>query len=126
MGAAKIDHKIMPIVKAMNKTGYMETVSSCEGHLNDEIYDLPYIRFFCKAGEVDTLAAVLNRVYKEFEQGYIMLHVIFDEEAGVCQRDAPGGYLCLQLNFCLYDHAKMEDKLALFKITAREFNKSIT
>ena len=125
MGADKIDHNIKTLVEAMNRTGYIETVSSCEGHYKDEIYDIPYIKFFCKASCIDDLSVILNKVYKKFDKGYLMLHVIFDEEIGVCQLHAPKGYLCLQINFCLHDPEKTEDKLELFKIIGREFMQAI-
>lgn len=121
MGAENLDLNIRPIVEAMNKTGYIETIASCEGHKGDDIYDSPYIKFFCKAGCIDALATILNNVYGKFDKGYLMLHVIFDAEIAVCQRDAPRGYLCLQINFCLYDPEKIEDKLEVFKIIEREF-----
>ena len=121
MGIDEVDHNIKPIIEAMNKTGYIETISSCEGHNEDEIYDIPYVKFFCKANCINALSIILNKVYRKFDKGYLMLHIIFDEEIAVCQLDAPTGYLCLQINFCLYAPAKIEDKLEVFKIVEREF-----
>lgn len=117
----ELDHNIKPVVEAMNTTGYIETVASCEGHQDHEIYDIPYIKFFCKADRINDLALILNNVYKKFDKGYLMLHVIFDEEIAVCQRDAPWGYLCLQINICLYDQEKTADKMELFKLMETEF-----
>ncbi len=121
MEANKIDQNIKPILDAMNKTGYIETIASCEGHNGDEIYNIPYVKFFCRASSIDALSVILNKVYRKFDKGYLMLHVIFDEEIAVCQLDAPRGYLCLQINFCLYDPEKTEDKFELFKIIEKEF-----
>lgn len=121
MELERVDHNIKSLVEAMNKTGYIETIASCEGHNDHEIYDIPYIKFFCRAGSINALSFVLNKVYRRFDKGYLMLHIIFDEEVAVCQHHAPTGYLCLQINFCLYDPEKTEDKLELFQIMEQEF-----
>ena len=108
----------------MNRTAYLETISSCEGHIKHEIYDIPYIKFFCKASGINALSDILNKVYRKFDKGYLMLHIIFDEEFDVCQRDAPEGYLCLQINVCLYKPENMEDKLTVFRLMEKEFRQA--
>lgn len=124
MEAGKIDHNIGPVVDAMNETGYIETIASCEGHIDHEIYNSPYVKFFCSTSGINALSGILNKVYRKFDEGYLILHIIFDEEINVCQHDAPKGYLCLQINFCLYAPENMEDKLTLFKLIEKEFRQA--
>ena len=54
---APLDPAIAPLCEAMNRTGHMRTIESCEGHPGRGDNDGPYIVFHCPNPSVATVWA---------------------------------------------------------------------
>lgn len=65
-----VDLKIKVLVDAMNETGRIETIGSCEGHRSDALKS-PYVHFRC---DVET-AAEISRTLRAVGQTGILSHV---------------------------------------------------
>lgn len=107
-----IDVQIEPLIKAMNSTGWMRTVSCCQGHPDSEHFDAAYVSFFCKATKVTRLCSILNTVEPECFTVFDYLSVVYSEEIYSSQSDADPGWISLFLRFASTDE---DSKLAAFK-----------
>lgn len=93
---AFIDPLIEPLIKVMNSSNWIKTVSSCEGHEDKR----PYIAFYCKADKINLLARILDNVEHEFFPGIIFdCCLVHDSEVHDHQGQAPPGWISLQLKF---------------------------
>jgi len=118
----KIDAGILPLINAMNSTGWMETISCCEGYPGAKFFHNPYIAFFCKTEKIDTLSKILNKAinsFKQYETPYLDLGIAFYDDVNGCQADAPKGYISLSLDIGI----EPELKLILFKRLTTRFVK---
>jgi hypothetical protein len=112
-----IDPGIKDLIESMNKTGYLQTVCSCEGHQDRD--EEPFVSFVCRATEINRLCKVLNEAEQVAEeQGLVftfMLAIVYDKDIINCQDSIPEGYLSLDLQFDTDDDI-WEIKGQIFKI----------
>lgn len=98
---SEIDKNILPLIKAMNGTGWIRTVSSCEGHLGAERFQRPYIAFYCKASKMKTLCRILNATSDAFDDDddsvWLELEIVWNGEIHGCQEETPRGWIALNL-----------------------------
>lgn len=105
----KIDKQILPLIVAMNSTGWIETFSSCQGHpkakgQERKCFPKPYIAFYCESSKVNELCKILNQIETVAtdtkRDRYICfdLGIIHSNEVCGCQGDAKKGWLALNLN----------------------------
>lgn len=86
----KIDKDMRPLIEAMNATGWIETVSCCQGHPRSEYHQTPYVAFYCKSSKIKLLCRMLNQVERIMENTmneYIWfdLSIVHNEEVNGCQ-----------------------------------------
>lgn len=96
----RIDKGIRPLVDAMNATGWIETVSSCQGHPRDAANETPYVAFYGKASRVPELCEILNRADRAAPEGsaWLNLSIVHGDDINGCQRDARRGWIALDLH----------------------------
>jgi hypothetical protein len=128
LGACKgpIDPGIKNLIAAMNKTGYLQTICSCEGHQDRE--EEPYVSFVCRATDINQLCKVLNEAEQKAaeDQGLVLtfnLSIVYDKDIINCQESIPEGYLSLDLQFYI-DEDMWETKGQVFKILEDCFNRA--
>ncbi len=111
--------QIQRMMKAMNATGWIKTVSSSQGRAGYLYQDGGSVSFYCLVSKVSDLCSVLNRIEQNSKDPVsLQLHIIHNLEHSDCQFFAPTGYLSLCLEF---GRAKDYDKL--FNLAAGEFTK---
>ena len=120
-----IDKKILRLVRAMNKTGWLETLFSCEGHPGDDFRKNPYVRFYCPFERIDFLSEIFSdiafRAGEEEMELNLALVLAHDRRKFVySQFAAPKGFLSLEADFRL---GKIEDNGKVLEIAAEEFEK---
>jgi hypothetical protein len=94
----KLDKLILPLVEAMNATGWIETVSSCQGHPKSEHHQKPYIAFYCKSSMIKRLCRMLNQVETRMDEWiWLDLFIVHSDNVNGCQEDAKRGWLALHL-----------------------------
>jgi hypothetical protein len=112
-----IDPGIKDLIESMNRTGYLQTVCSCEGHQDRD--EEPYVSFVCRATDINYLCKALNEAEQIAEdQGLeltFILAMVYDKEIINCQESIPEGYLSLDLQFVM-DEDIWEIKGQIFKI----------
>jgi len=103
----EIDEKIRPLVEAMNNTGWIKTVSSCEGHPGYEYHDTAYVACFVKGSMLKKLSKILNVVSQDIEENNLLLDVdvtwVYCDEVYGSQEEAPRGYISLDMKFACFD-----------------------
>ncbi|WP_413207938.1 hypothetical protein [Rhodospirillum sp. A1_3_36] len=80
-----IDPRIKPLVDAMNATGRIQTIASCEGHWNR--YSTPYVYFRCTQETATEICTDLTAL--QIAQGltyYWGIIGLFDEKSKLCFR----------------------------------------
>ncbi len=89
-----IDPGIKPLVDAMNNSGWVITVSSCEGHDGSD----PYVAFYCRADKINLLCNIMDDVEHElFPLVVFNCCLVHDSEVHGSQRDAPAGWVALHM-----------------------------
>jgi len=63
-----LDKGIAPLVQAMNKTGWIMTYSSCEGHSIGSKY--PSVSFWCKSEKLIVIDEIIKNLKSEFNKQY--------------------------------------------------------
>ena len=76
--APEIDEKIKPLVEAMNKTGWITTIASCEGHLENQLKSEPYVAFLCKGEKGGDLCKVLKNTQKNLRKNRLPFDIVCD------------------------------------------------
>jgi hypothetical protein len=118
-----IDPGIKGLITAMNGTGYLQTICSCEGH--QERDETPYVSFVCRATDINQLCKVLNEAESVAEnEGLVLafiLSVVHNKDIINCQESIPDGYLSLDLQFDTDDDIWVA-KERVFKILTGCFN----
>jgi hypothetical protein len=122
-----MDKGILSLVNSMNRTGWITTVSSCEGHGEFFPYH-PYVAFFAKATMISKLAKILNQCAIRIEecQEYLGVELVcilvYDEEVANCQTDAPDGWVAFNLAVRPYDEGYTSyNKKLVLNILTEEF-----
>ena len=118
-----IDKKILRLVRAMNKTGWIETLFSCEGHPDDDYRTTPYIMFYCKVERIDFVSEIFSDIAfkagKEKIDINLVLMLVHDRRKFVySQFAAPPGFLSLIGDFKLED---LKNNGRVLEIAAEEF-----
>lgn len=121
-GKGDIDEGIKALIDSMNSTGWIKTISSCEGH-NGEI---PYVAFYCRANRINFLTRVLDTVEHDFFP-MVMFEccLVHESEICGCQGDAPAGWMALHLKFNFYirgERDRLVTKNLVFNSLAQHFN----
>ena len=124
-----IDDNILPLVQAMNETGWIRTVSSCQGHDDKgKEFESPHVAFFVKSDCINELAKVLDRAEKETideVDAFIRCKLVFSEEIANSQADAPDGWIAFCLDFePLFERFTEEKRIEAIKILTEEFEKN--
>lgn len=95
----EIDKGILPLINAMNNTGWIKTASCCEGYPGCESHEWPYIAFFCKASKLSELCKTLNQLEVDDKEGftYFDLSVVHNDYIANNQSEAKRGWIALDL-----------------------------
>ncbi|MCF8482172.1 MAG: hypothetical protein K9H25_17245 [Rhodospirillum sp.] len=84
-----VDPRIKPLVDAMNATGRIQTIASCEGHWNR--YSTPYVYFHCSTKTASEIHSNLNNLRDTQCLTYYWGIVgLFNEDAKLCFRIQAG------------------------------------
>lgn len=116
----KIDEEILPLIEAMNNTGFIETFSSCEGHPDSEHSKRPYVAFFCKSDNIPSICNILNDIEGGAEDYAVAfdLGIIHEPLLIESQLDTEKGLLALHLRIMA---RRAADKRHAFKLLTDRF-----
>lgn len=116
---AKIDAGIRPLVDAMNATGWIETVSSCQGHSKGE-FRLPFVSFYCRQDKIRELSEILDtasEMLKEESAPFsVECNLVFETDIGNNTVNAVDGWVVFEITVKEYDY-KMDEEDKEFFIT---------
>lgn len=95
-----VDRDVYPLLVAMNRSGWIKTVSSCQGHPGSKYFSNPYIAFHCRSGKVSRLCKILNQAERKSPDDFIWfdLSIVHSDDVNGCQMDADRGWLALDLH----------------------------
>lgn len=118
----EIDIGILPLIDAMNSTGWIKTVSCCEGHPGSKYNETPYVAFFCKSSKLSELAKIMNQITREADVFFNDLSWVFHDEVYGNQYDAPKGWISLDLQLTNCGETPTEEaKKRIFDIATESF-----
>ncbi len=93
-----IDLQIKNLIEAMNRTGFIKTFCSCEGHEEEEPAT---VSFIMRYDRLNKLGKILNKANKKAEKSGILLDcvlkIVYYNEVLNCQEDLPEDFLSLEL-----------------------------
>lgn len=126
-----VDPMLRELVNVLNETGYIKTVSCCQGHGDEkDIFQDPYIALYCKASKLKKFCHVLSIVDEILEDNDIPIQfcptLVFAESVQGCQEDAPSGWVAIDLKFepAMFPIQKVlsvDQKEVVFECLARAF-----
>lgn len=129
-----IDEQILPLVEAMNDLGWIQTLSSCQGHKDSEDFRHPYVAFFVDARHVSDLAKILDRAGSKLdteadcEPVFLEVQFAYSTDLAGCQEDAPKGWIAFNLKIepmRREDGPEFEyDREHVIKVLTQEFRKA--
>jgi tRNA(Phe) wybutosine-synthesizing methylase Tyw3 len=114
-----VDEGIEKLIETMNRTGWIKTISSCEGHEGDEHHDRPYVSFACKMNKLIDLTLLIGKLEEECDVEHKIIIVDFNIVTNPfthgSQDEMKKGWIALNLTIEILDDDFETTKIYLFK-----------
>lgn len=96
---APLDPEIEPLIDAMNRHDWINTIGSCFGHEDRPHAHSWYVMLWCRKDHLGNLIDVLRAVESRNPDAWALdLNVVWSDGIGMCQADAEPHWLSLDLN----------------------------
>lgn len=122
---APLDPEIAPLIQAMRRHRWLDTVSSCFGHEGHEFHTTWHVAFWCRKSALPRLVAVLADAGAHYPTAWILeLSLVWQDAIANCQTEAEPD--CLSLHLAPHDdeYLSLPERLRLTSELAAAFDRA--